>query len=128
LHVLDLGDLREERHHRVAHARIRDAPIGLEDDVADLAGALAAEVTVQDVDALLALHVRQREVRSVTRTDGTHHDADQHDPDDPGDDDPSAAVVAGSGEALQHDRSFRATSDAGAWSPRPSIVKEAFEA
>ena len=120
LHPVDLGHLGQERLDHPANLRILDPVVRLEHDVADLAGALPAELVIQDVDAPLALHVRQREVGAVAGTHRPHHRAEHDDSENPQQQDPTTAPETHLGETLQHDMSFRGSGVSRTWSPRPS--------
>ena len=60
--VGDRGDLGEERLHLLLDLRVVDPLLGPEHDRADLAGALAAELVVEDVEAVPRLDVRKAEL------------------------------------------------------------------
>ena len=59
---------------------ILDPVVRFEHDVADLARPLPTELVIQDLDAPLALHVREREVGAVTAPHRPHHRAEDDDP------------------------------------------------
>ena len=60
--VGDRGDLGEERLHLLLDLRVADPLLGPEHDRADLAGALAAELVIEDVEAVPRLDVRKAEL------------------------------------------------------------------
>ena len=73
LHAIDRSNLFEERLDHPTNLGILDPIVRLEHDVADLARTLAAELVVEDVDAPLALDIRQREIGAVTGAHRPHH-------------------------------------------------------
>ena len=60
--VRDRGDLGEERLHLLLDLRVVDPLVGPEHDRADLPGALAAELVIEDVEAVPRLDVRKAEL------------------------------------------------------------------
>jgi hypothetical protein len=91
---MDLGDVRQERLHRLPDLGVGDASLGLEHDVADLAGSLPAELGIEDVRAALALDAGQSEVVSIVGADGSHHAAQHDDRGEPDDQDGAPPPVA----------------------------------
>ena len=71
-----------------------DALVGLEHDRADGAGALAAEVVVEDVEALAGLDVGQVELVAEGAAGRAGHGAAEHEYGDPEAEDELAMVVA----------------------------------
>ena len=99
---VDLVDLVEELLERLPHRRIGHRPVGTDHDGAAEAGALTAEVAVEDVGALLALDVRQLELGLRVRADAAEHDAADEQHRDPQDHDDATAVVAPTSESSEH--------------------------
>ena len=77
-HVVEGGDLGEQRLHRFAHGRVVDPLLGAEHDRAHLAGALAAELRVEDVEPALRLDVGQVELVAEAVADGPGDDVREH--------------------------------------------------
>ena len=103
-----VGDLVEQRLHRRLDRGVVDALLGPEHDRADLAGALAAELLVEDVEARLRLDVGQVEVVAEVVADRAG-DAVRDDEDgDPEAEDEPAPVVAPGTEAGEHAGSLEA--------------------
>ena len=83
--VVERGDLVEERLHRVADLGVLDPLLGLEDDRADDAGALATEVLVEDVESRLRLDVGEVELVAEAVADGAGDHVDEQEAGDPED-------------------------------------------
>ena len=81
--VVDLGDLGEQLLHARLDLGVVDALVGLEHDGAHRAGALPAEVVVEDVEALAGLDVGKVELvaeRAPHRAGHGEADGDHRDP------------------------------------------------
>src|SRR3954447_1133588 len=100
--AVDGGDILEVRLHRLLDGRVGDALRRLEHNARDPATALAAEVLVEEVDAVLALDVRERELRRVGGAFGTDGDAQRDERAEPHEDDEQAAVMAPTTETAEH--------------------------
>jgi hypothetical protein len=113
---MDLGDVRQERLHRLPDLGVGDASLGLEHDVADLAGSLPAELGIEDVRAALALDAGQSEVVSIVGADGSHHAAQHDDRGEPDDQDGAPPPVARRRESADervHDGIVRPSAEPG---------------
>ena len=100
--VVELGRLVEQRLHRGLDLGVVDALLGLEHDRADHAGALAAELVVEDVEAGLRLDVGQVELVAEGVADGAGYGEAEDEHGQPEAEHELPAVVAPGAESGEH--------------------------
>jgi hypothetical protein len=98
-HLVDLG---EEVLHRLTDVGVVHALVRAEHDRRGDAGALPAEMLVEDVVAPPALHVRQLELRVRLAADRAHDAAEHHQGNDPADDCPPPPPEAPAAKSREH--------------------------
>ncbi len=101
--VGDRRDLGEERLHLLLDFRVGDALLGPEHDGADLTGALAAELCVEDVEAATRLDVRKAELISARRADRASGGSDEHQEPDPDAEHQPSVVVTPRSQSQEQD-------------------------
>ena len=106
--AVDPGDVVEVRHlgEQVLHARtdigVVDPLVGDEHDGAHLAGALAAEVVVEDVEALVGLDVGEVELVAECAAHSAGHGEAKGDDGDPEPEHEPAVIVAPGAQSGEH--------------------------
>ncbi len=101
-HVVLLGDLVEHPGHALSDLGVVDPLLGPEHDGADDAGALAAELVVEDVESRLGLDVGQVELVPEGVADRALEDEAEDQDGDPQDQHLLAVVVAPRTESCEH--------------------------